>query len=108
MLTIAALPRLTARRPLLATLLLLLTAGAGAQDSPAGFGPKTQTDNPCLNEVSKFEQTIGLLRQTQGNKAAAEIKERLLPAKLENEILFRDGYCGLAKHLREKKLIDKS
>ena len=106
--TIAALPRLAAQRPLLAALLLLLTAGASAQDSPAGFGPKTQADNPCLNEVSRFEQTIGLLRQTQGNKAAAEIKERLLPAKLENEILLREGYCGLAKHLRDKKLIDKS
>ena len=38
------------------------------------------------------------------NMAAAELKEKLLPAKLENEILFKDGYCGIAKYLKEKKL----
>jgi hypothetical protein len=27
-----------------------------------------------------------------------------LPAKTENDILFKDGYCGLAAYLREKKL----
>ena len=93
-------------RPALSALLSLLAAGASAQGISADFGPKTQTDNPCLNKVSKFEQTIGLLRQTQGNKAAAQVKERLLPAKLENQILFKDGYCGLAKYLREKNLIN--
>jgi hypothetical protein len=61
--------------------------------------------DPCRLEVSKFEQVIGFLRQNQGNQAAAELKEKLLPAKLESEILFKDGYCGLAKYLREKKLI---
>jgi hypothetical protein len=61
--------------------------------------------DPCRLDVSKFEQVIGFLRQNQGNQAAAELKEKLLPAKLESEILFKDGYCGLAKYLREKKLI---
>ena len=60
-----------------------------------------------LNEVSKFEQAIGFIRQNQGIKAAADLKEQLLPAKLESDILIKDGYCGLAKYLREKKLINK-
>ena len=85
----------------------MMACGVGAQQqTPAEFGPKQQANNPCLNAVSKFEQTIGLIRQTQGNKPAAELKERLLPAKLENDILFKDGYCGLATYLRQKKLID--
>ena len=63
-----------------------------------------QTQDPCRAEVSKFEQAIAFLRQSQGTQAATELKEKLLPARLEQEILFKDGYCGLAKYLREKKL----
>ncbi len=66
--------------------------------------PDFQTTDPCRAKVSKFEQTIGFIRQAQGNTAAAELKEKLLPAKLENEILFKEGYCGLARYLHEKKL----
>ena len=95
-------PRFTALR---AALLSLLVIGASAQDASAEADRKVQAHNSCLNDVSKFEQTIGLLRQAQGNKAASEIKERLLPTQLENEILVKDGYCGLAKYLRDKKLI---
>ncbi|MDQ3271484.1 MAG: hypothetical protein M3Q12_04850, partial [Pseudomonadota bacterium] len=60
--------------------------------------------DPCRAEVSKFERAIGFVRQHQGNQAAQALKEKLLPAKLENELLFKDGYCGLARHLREKGL----
>lgn len=70
------------------------------------FGPKTQVNDPCLKEVSRFEQTIGFLRNSQGVAAAAALKEQLLPAKLEADLLSREGYCGLAKYLRDRKLID--
>ncbi|NPC54730.1 hypothetical protein [Caenimonas soli] len=60
--------------------------------------------DPCRAEVSKFEQAIGFVRQNQGSQAAQELKDKLLPAKLENEILFKEGYCGLARYIREKKL----
>ena len=62
-------------------------------------------EKACRTEVSKFEETIGFLRQTQGPEAAARVKEELLPAKLENEILMQHGYCGLVKHLRDKHLL---
>jgi hypothetical protein len=61
-------------------------------------------ERTCRSEVSKFEEAIGYIRRTQGNAAAAELKEKLLPAKVQDEILFKDGYCGLARYLREKKL----
>lgn len=38
-------------------------------------------------------------------KRRARVKEELLPARLENEILMQQGYCGLARHLREKHLL---
>jgi hypothetical protein len=60
--------------------------------------------DPCRVDVAKFERAIGFIRQNQGSQAAADLKERLLPAKLENEILFKDGYCGLSKYLKDKKL----
>jgi hypothetical protein len=61
--------------------------------------------DPCRYEVSKFERALGFVREAQGNAAAADVKEKLLPAKLESGILSKEGYCGLAKHLRSKKLI---
>lgn len=73
-------------------------------NSAAVTTPTFQAHDPCRASVSRFEQAIGFIRQSQGNQAAAELKEKLLPSKLENDILFKDGYCGLAAYLREKKL----
>lgn len=84
--------------------LLLMLAGATAQ-AQTTVDPSRQAQDPCRADVSRFEQTIGFIRQSQGTQAAADLKERLLPSKLENEILFKEGYCGLARYLKERKLI---
>ena len=82
---------------------LLLPCAALAQTMTADLSLNAQ--DPCRAEVSKFEQAIGFVRQNQqGTQAAQTLKEKLLPAKLENELLFKEGYCGLARHLRDKKL----
>jgi hypothetical protein len=60
--------------------------------------------NPCKTEVVKFEEAIGLIRQVQGNEAAAKLKEKLLPAKTEAQLLATEGYCGVAKYIRDHKL----
>lgn len=83
------------------TFLALLMGAASAQTA---VDPSQQPQDPCRAEVSKFEQAIGFIRQNQGSQAAAELKEKLLPAKLENDILFKEGYCGLARHIRERRL----
>ncbi|MGH6637194.1 MAG: hypothetical protein ACREBY_01175 [Polaromonas sp.] len=81
------------------------SAGPGwSQGNPEGVGPRLQSQDACRSAVSKFEQAIGLVRQASGQQVAADLKERLLPAKLENDILFKDGYCGLARYLHDKKL----
>lgn len=86
----------------LATVLLACSAARAqlASESPAA----RQAQDACRTEVSKFEEAIGFVRRSQGNQAAAELKEKLLPAKVESDILFKDGYCGLARYIREKKL----
>ena len=81
--------------------LALLSVAAPAQTT---VDPSRQAQDPCRAEVSKFEQAIGFIRQNQGAQAASELKEKLLPAKLENDILFKDGYCGLARYIRDRKL----
>jgi DUF2075 family protein len=87
-------------------LFVLTTALALPADAatPINGDLGVQAQDPCRAEVSKFEQAIGFIRQTQGNQAAAELKEKLLPAKLENEILMKDGYCGMAKYIKDRKL----
>jgi hypothetical protein len=80
-----------------------LTALAFAQTTVSA-DLSVRNQDPCRVEVSKFEQAIGFVRQNQGNQAAMDLKEQLLPAKVENEILFKDGYCGLAKYIKDKKL----
>ena len=76
----------------LVPVLLTLSARAAAQA------------NPCKTEVVKFEEAIGLIRQVQGNEAAAKLKEKLLPAKTESQLLATEGYCGLAKYIRDNRL----
>ena len=101
-------PHHSCQRPLLAVAVaaaLLLTFAPAWSQQPMPDG-KSYAFKPdaCRSMVSRFEETIAFLRQQQGAKAADELKEKLLPAKLEREILFRDGYCGLAEYLHEKKL----
>lgn len=108
MFTTAALPlQFTAlRSALLGLLLSLLAIGANAQGHRAELIPKTPAEEACLKSLSKFELSFSLVRQAQGGKAATDLRERLLPAKLENEIMLREGPCGVTKYLHKKKLID--
>ena len=82
------------------------TPPAPAPAGADGVGPKAQAPVPCQNEVFKFNETISFIQQTQGNAAAQDLKERLLPSKVESSLLLKDGYCGVAKYLRDKKLIN--
>lgn len=62
----------------------------------------------CRETVAKFEESMSFVRKSVGYEKAAEIKESLLPNKLESEIFAKDGYCGVAKYLKTKKLLGKS
>ena len=88
----------------IAVLLALCAALAPAAAQATAPNPTDAPSDPCRAEVLKFEQAMAIIRQSQGNQAAAELKEKLLPAQREADLLLREGYCGLAKHLRDKKL----
>ncbi|NDY92325.1 hypothetical protein [Ideonella livida] len=76
-----------------------LAQPAAAQETP------TAADANCRSQVSRFEQAIAFVRDAQGVEAAGRLKEQLLPAKLESELLMAGGYCQLARHLRDKRLL---
>lgn len=88
----------------LAAVLCLWSPKAPAQGNSAALTPNLNTEDPCRTQVAKFERAMSLIRQSQGTVQAAALKEKLLPAKVENDILMKDGYCGLAAYLHEKKL----
>lgn len=77
------------------------TSATGAAVATTPAPPPT---DPCKATVLRFERALATMRETQGDKAGEALKEKLLPAKLQSEILFKDGYCGLAKYIQEKKL----
>ena len=61
----------------------------------------------CRETVAKFEESMAFVRKSLGYEKAAEIKESLLPNKLESELFAKDGYCGVARYLKAKKLLGK-
>ena len=75
-----------------------------AQTAPA---PAAATDpaEQCKKDVLQFERAIGTVRQLQGNQAAADLKEKLLPAATERQLLNTEGYCDLSRYLNDKKLL---
>lgn len=68
--------------------------------------PVAQTEAQCQRDIQKFDQVIEFIRQAQGKEPAARLREKMLPAQTESSLLSQGGPCGLAKHLREKRLVD--
>ena len=75
-----------------------------AQTAPAPAAAADPAEQ-CKKDVLQFERAIGTVRQLQGNQAAADLKEKLLPAATERQLLNTEGYCGLSKYLNDKKLL---
>ena len=59
-------------------------------------------DAACQAELDKFEKNIVYLRQTSGDQAASTVQEKLLPAKTSDELLAKEGPCGVTRFLRAK------
>ncbi|NDY90025.1 hypothetical protein [Ideonella livida] len=73
--------------------------GAAAQ---AVAAPRAEA---CNAEMGKFVQALDFVRDAQGPQAATQLREKLLPAKLEAELMGQDGTCAVVKYLRGKRLL---
>ncbi len=90
-------------RTLLATA-LVFAAGLATAATPSTTQPAL-TEANCQNEMVKFEQTMGYLRQTSGDQAATTVQDKLLPAKTREELMAKEGPCGVVRFLRAKKVL---
>lgn len=86
-------------------LMSLLALQAHAQGQNTAMASQTPVSAACQNDVSKFEQVVAVVRQTHGEKAAHDLREKLLPSKEADDALSQSGQCGLARLLRAKKLV---
>jgi aspartate ammonia-lyase len=83
----------------------------GAMISLQAWGQTAEADaneQTCREMVAKFQESMSFVRKSVGYEKAAEIKESLLPNKLESELFAKEGYCGVARYLKAKKLLNKS
>jgi 2-methylaconitate cis-trans-isomerase PrpF len=87
-------------RALLATTVVCVASAATASTTQPAL-----TEATCQNEMVKFEQTMGYLRQTSGDQAASTVQDKLLPAKTREELLAKEGPCGVVRFLRAKKVL---
>jgi hypothetical protein len=96
------------RLSFVAACLCTATVGWAANLSPAS-APTVQTqalnDVSCQKELAKFEQTLGYLRQTSGTQLATTVQDKLLPAKTREDLLAKEGPCGVVRFLREKRVL---
>ncbi len=85
-------------------LLSLLALQAHAQSNAQPASP-TPVSAACQGDISKFEQTVAVVRTSHGEKVANDLREKLLPSKEADDVWSQSGQCGLAKLLRAKKLV---
>ena len=86
----------------------LLWASLLAAPAFAQAASQDTQESQCRETVAKFEESMSFVRKSVGYEKAAEIKESLLPNKVESEIFAKEGYCGVARYLKAKKLLGKS
>lgn len=84
--------------------LLALALSGHALAQPGGQSTQKGADT-CTVEMAKFSQALDFVRDAQGQQAAAQLKEKLLPTKLESELLNQGGTCAVVGYLRSKRLL---
>ena len=81
-----------------------LCLGALAQGNSDALGSPVLVKDPCKRDVLQYQANIELVRKTLGDQNATELEAKFMSKSEWNALLLQDGYCGIAKRLREKKL----
>ncbi|MCY7306833.1 MAG: hypothetical protein LH632_11930, partial [Rhodoferax sp.] len=74
-----------------------------AQGNSATMAAPVPVVDPCKRDVLKYQANIDLVRKSLGDKAAAELEARFMGKAQWDALLLREGYCGIARLLREQK-----
>jgi hypothetical protein len=84
--------------------MMVWAALAGAQGNSASMEPPVLLADACKREVMKYQGNIDLVRKSLGDKAAEELEGRFMPRPQWDALLLKEGYCGIARRLRDQKL----
>ncbi len=77
---------------------------AVSQGNSASMDSPTALVDPCKRDVLKYQSNIELVRQSLGDKEAAALQAKFMGKAEWDALLLKDGYCGIARKLREQKL----
>ena len=84
---------------------LLLAASVCAQgNSPALPAPVPAVD-ACKRDVLKYQAHIEFVRKTLGEQEADALAARFMAKAEWDALLLSEGYCGLSRRLRARKLV---
>ena len=75
-----------------------------AQGNSAALVPPLPVADACKRDVMKYQANIDLVRRSLGDKAADELEGRFMPRQQWDALLLTEGYCGIARRLREHRL----
>jgi hypothetical protein len=59
----------------------------------------------CKQQLLRYEEALRLVKQTLGTAAYETMKARQMPDAERDALLFKGGYCAVARVLRERKLL---
>lgn len=85
--------------------LLLATAAVCAQGNSAALPSPAVVADACKRDVLKYQAQIEFVRKSLGDKEAEALAARFMVKEEWDAVLLAEGYCGLAKRLRARKLV---
>jgi hypothetical protein len=98
---------------LLAACVLIAARGAAAPAPSSAPAPAPrETAGPaagegrCQHQVLAYEDSVRLVRATLGAAAYEAMKRQQMSDDERNQLLFKGGYCAVARELRHRKLIE--
>lgn len=76
-----------------------------AQGNSAALPNPALVADACKRDVLKYQANIELVRKTLGDDQANALAARFMRKPEWDALLLSEGYCGLAKRLREQRLV---
>ena len=84
---------------------LLVATAVCAQGNSAAMPSPVLPADACKRDVLKYQAQIAFVRKSLGDKEADALAARFMTQAEWDGLLLSEGYCGLARRLRARKLV---